>query len=571
MLEKITILYVEDDKNIASEVEFFLSKKVKNIYTAYNGIEGIELFHKYKPDIIITDIEMPKLNGFEMIETIKKSDKQTPIIVISAFSETNKLIRGIELGVDSYLIKPINLKTLLQKIENLTKSKLLEKKLVEITILQAKEKELKEAQKKLSKMIDEQNVLLSLFNKGESVLFKCKNDEKWSVEYVSQNVEQLFPGYINQKSSKPLSFSSFIHKDDFGYVQEQVQKAIETEKDFFSIDAYRIIDMENKIKWVTGSTVTQKDSQGNIIYFIGSICDITQKKLTEEKIKNYLALINENLIVVSTNLDGYITEVSDAFCELVGYKKEEIIGKKHNIFKDPSVDNDVFKTLWETITKNEIYQGELKNIAKDGSVFWVKVKIIPLFDNQGVKKGYFAVKQNITDKKLIEELSITDELTKLYNRRHFNEYFKQELNRAKRDYNTLAFVMIDIDHFKLYNDTYGHQAGDEVLISVAKVLKQFSSRAGDNAFRIGGEEFGLILIADSSSAINEHLKRLRDAIEALSIEHKKNSVSKYVTASLGYVLIGQDNDLGVEDLYKRADSALYKAKENGRNQVVLHR
>jgi|GEM_PF-944036 len=568
MLEDITILYVEDDENIAEEIQFFLSQKVKKLYLACDGVEGLEFFNKYEPDIIITDIEMPRLNGFNMIEAIKQKDATIPIIVTSAFSETNKLLRAIELGIDTYLIKPINLKNLFQKIKNLTESQLLEKKMAEIDVLEAKEKELRKAQKNSQILLEEQNMLLSLFDKGESVLFKWKNDEHWTIEYASRNVEKLFPGYGSLSKESKMHFVPQIHKDDFQRVLEVVQNAIDTDQDSFTHEPYRIISTDNKVKWVMDNTVTQKDSNGNIAYFIGNILDITEKKSVEKKIENYLSIIDENIISVSTDLDGVITEVSAAFCKLVGYTKQEIIGETHRLFKDPSVDSQVYKELWDTIIHNNTYKGELRNIDKNGFSFWMKVKILPLYDDSGVKRGYFSIKQNITDKKLVEKLSITDDLTKLYNRRHFNELFQQELNRVKRDHNTLAFVMIDIDFFKLYNDTYGHQAGDDALIQVARVLKDFTNRAGDNAFRLGGEEFGLILISKNNEKIEKHLQTLLNAIEELSIEHKNSSVSKHITASLGYVLT--TNEANVDELYKKADNALYRAKTNGRNQAIQY-
>lgn len=570
-MENITVLYVEDDKNISEEIDFFLSKNVKKVYIAYDGVEGIELFNKYKPDIIVTDIEMPRLNGFDMIDEILKLDKKTPIIVTSAFSETNKLLRGIELGVDAYLIKPINLKSLLQKIENLIKAKLLEKKLVEIDLLKAKEKELKEAQKKSQILLEEQNILLSLFDKGESVLFKCKNDENWTIEHASRNAERIIPGYYSLAQAKGIPFSSLIHKEDLQGVQKEMRDAVIQNKDSFSCEPFRLVTMDNKVKWIMSSIVTKKTQTGEIDSFIATVLDITQTRLKDQKIKNYLTLIDENIITDSTDLNGIITEASDAFCRLVGYTKDEVIGKTHKLFRDPSVSSKEYKELWDTIHENKVYRGEMKNIDKKGHSFWVKTKILPLFDDEGVKIGYFSVKQNITDKKAIEELSITDDLTKLYNRRYFNELFIKELNRVKRDQKSLAFVILDVDFFKAYNDTYGHQSGDEALFGVARVLKEFANRAGDSAFRLGGEEFALILVFDSDEKIEKHLKSLLNAIEALSIEHKENRVSKYVTVSMGYALTNSDYDLTANELYKRADSALYKAKENGRNQVVAYK
>lgn len=130
-------------------------------------------------------------------------------------------------------------------------------------------------------------------------------------------------------------------------------------------------------------------------------------------------------------------------------------------------------------------------------------------------------------------------------------------------------MMLDVDKFKLYNDTYGHQKGDEILKKIGNVLKGFTNRGGDYAFRLGGEEFGIILSLEDKEKIKEHAQRLVEKIESLHLEHKTNTASQYITISVGVVFKKYDSDVSVKELYKRADSALYKAKANGRNQVAF--
>lgn len=169
---------------------------------------------------------------------------------------------------------------------------------------------------------------------------------------------------------------------------------------------------------------------------------------------------------------------------------------------------------------------------------------------------------------LYETLSITDELTQLYNRRHFNELFLQEINRAKRDCRQIAFLMLDVDFFKNYNDTYGHLKGDETLKAIADVLKRYTKRAGDFAFRLGGEEFGVVT---STSTYDEALKlaeAIRQSVVDLALEHKGNTISDVVTVSIGVSFYKCPLELDVDTFYKEADDNLYKAKKQGRNRVV---
>lgn len=171
-------------------------------------------------------------------------------------------------------------------------------------------------------------------------------------------------------------------------------------------------------------------------------------------------------------------------------------------------------------------------------------------------------------KRALKELSITDEMTKLYNRRYFNEVFKKEFNRAKRENKSISFLMLDVDHFKLYNDVYGHQKGDNVLSKIGKVLNSFSKRAGDFAFRLGGEEFGIIFHENGAKQALKFANNLLKAVENLKIPHANNSASKFVTVSIGLVYKNIDKTTTVVTIYKEADDSLYEAKKSGRNRVV---
>ena len=165
--------------------------------------------------------------------------------------------------------------------------------------------------------------------------------------------------------------------------------------------------------------------------------------------------------------------------------------------------------------------------------------------------------------KLFEKLSITDPLTSLYNRRSLKEMFPKEFYAAQREKKYFAYILLDLDYFKHYNDTYGHKKGDDVLIEVAALLKQTCKYA----FRIGGDEFAGILIADSSEKIKKRVNNLRRQVYDLKIEHSQNPIAPYVTCSIG-VHIVQAYEYDFIDMYNNADTALYKAKAQGRNMVV---
>ncbi|NRB78147.1 MAG: diguanylate cyclase [Saccharospirillaceae bacterium] len=170
------------------------------------------------------------------------------------------------------------------------------------------------------------------------------------------------------------------------------------------------------------------------------------------------------------------------------------------------------------------------------------------------------------EKKKIEQLAITDPLTGLFNRRHYNEVFPIEIQRAKRNQQWLSFVMLDIDYFKQYNDNYGHHNGDTLLIALAKTLQTKCHRASDFCFRLGGEEFGVIFSGIPPEGAIQFVEELRSAIEELQLEHKYSIVAPVLTASFGLVT-SKSSTHNMDELYEVADSALYRAKEAGRNRV----
>lgn len=168
----------------------------------------------------------------------------------------------------------------------------------------------------------------------------------------------------------------------------------------------------------------------------------------------------------------------------------------------------------------------------------------------------------------LEKLTKKDELTGLSNRRHFYEIQTQLFGSLIRDHKSCIFVMADLDNFKSYNDTYGHLKGDEVLVNVAKVLKKHLERASDYAFRLGGEEFGIIMSGLSAEDAYKHLEVIRQDICDLQIEHTCNE-EKVVTMSFGAVHFIPTKDTNFNIIYSEADKKLYKAKESGKNKVLM--
>ena len=202
---------------------------------------------------------------------------------------------------------------------------------------------------------------------------------------------------------------------------------------------------------------------------------------------------------------------------------------------------------------------------------WFTMRITPL-ECAGPRQ-FVISHQNITKRKQAEdrvrELSLMDALTGLANRRYFDEFLEKEWRRAIRAGLPLSLIMMDIDHFKLYNDNYGHHGGDECLKRVGECLSAVGKRPSDLVARYGGEEFAVILGSTSLSEATAIAEDLCSRVHALAIRHDYSTAGSVVTVSVGAASIAPDKQMQASALIEAADSALYHAKENGRNRIAV--
>jgi diguanylate cyclase (GGDEF)-like protein len=169
----------------------------------------------------------------------------------------------------------------------------------------------------------------------------------------------------------------------------------------------------------------------------------------------------------------------------------------------------------------------------------------------------------------LTDLANVDELTGLGNRRLVNSTLRDEINRARRSGAELSLIMLDVDYFKNYNDTYGHPAGDTVLQKLADLMQRASTRAGEVVARYGGEEFILVLPGASADSAMRTASRLRDLVNEERISHETSEVEKFITVSQGVITVQPDGELEPADLVQRVDNALYEAKDSGRNTIAV--
>ena len=348
---------------------------------------------------------------------------------------------------------------------------------------------------------------------------------------------------------------------DLEMEERPAYKALHTKMPQYSVIMGIKRKIDQSIVWVlSNAEPILSEDKTSVISVVITLSDITAYRQSKQQLQEYVQLIDTYVIISSTDCEGIITEVSEAFCKISGHTKEELIGKSHNIVRHPEMPSHVYQQMWEHLKRGESWHGEMLNRRKDGTSYWVDTVIAPRYDMLGTTiVGYTAVRQDISDKKRVEELSITDRLTGLYNRFKLDELFAFHLSMVRRHHNHFSIILVDIDHFKNVNDTFGHQVGDTLLQEIAYCLKS-KTRLEDAVGRWGGEEF-LILLPSSKLSSAMHLaEKLRHCIEYTPF----TTVGK-ATASFGVASFEPNDD--DKSMLGRADEALYLAKHNGRNRV----
>ena len=433
ILKTISVLYVEDENDVREFTSKLLTSLLRKVYVAQDGLEGLKIYEENKDDIdlIVSDINMPKMDGLSMCDAIKKINQEIPLVITSAHNDTNFLRRAIEIGVTTYAMKPIDLYQLIESIIKAMEPIILKRKLIELNLsLESKiEKEIN----KIKSILDAQDNIIIVTNKEE----------------------------ITNVNKKFLDFFGVDNFDEFIATRKNIFDFFEEE--FGLITKEQINKQESWIKYI-------KD-----LHEIDRIVKITGASLEEK--------------IFAINVDYYEN-------------------------------------------KDDYYVFSLTDITK------------------------LKEKSN-----LLEYQASHDKLTGLFNRNRFDELYEKEIKRARRYNNDLSLILFDIDNFKMINDSYGHQTGDEVLKEIAKIILG-NVREQDINVRWGGEEFLILLPQTNLLGAFTVANKIRTSIETNIFT--TNSLN--ITASFGVTQLLENDD--ESSFITRSDKFLYEAKKTGKNKVV---
>ena len=323
-------------------------------------------------------------------------------------------------------------------------------------------------------------------------------------------------------------------------------------------------------EYLETTKVQMRDNHGEVIGVLGIGHNITERKEASEQLKlaaNVFTHAHEGILI--TDSVGNIIEVNKTFSDITGYSRDEVLGQNPRMFQSGRQTPLFYESMWSSLLENKHWSGELWNRRKNGEVFAEIVTISAITDSNGKVRNYVSLFTDITSIKQhqqqLERIAHYDVLTNLPNRALLDDRIQQAINKSDTDQQSITVAYLDLDSFKVINDTYGHQVGDELLVVISQRMKD-ALREGDTLARIGGDEFIAVLANISGDASYESvIKRL---LQAAATPIIIEGIKLQTSASIGVTLYPQDNS-SADLLIRHADQAMYIAKQSGKGHYHL--
>lgn len=403
-------------------------------------------------------------------------------------------------------------------------------------------------------------------------------DTNWQVVDINSKALDLVDDRAISPLGKPLSQVSYRWKyiypafqDTDGRLEVRIHHASLTHIDL------RVITIKDRHGTALGKLITWRD--------------ISARKQVEERLRVFFRAVEQNpAAIVITDPDGRIEYVNPQFVRLTEYTLEDVRGKTPRVLKSGETLDSLYEDLWKTIKAGQVWEGEILNRKKNGDLYWAHQLIAPVLTEEGEVSHFIAMQQDITERKRneaalqaanerlqaqlveienlhvqLQEEAIRDGLTRLFNRRYLEETLEREISHSEREPRSISAVMIDVDRFKIINDTYGHQAGDAVLQTLGALLLE-NTRISDIACRYGGDEMLVVMPGAGIEAAAARAEEWRMAFSQMTFQFGRVKIS--TTLSMG-VASFPEQARSSNELLLAADQALYWAKKK-RDRVVRY-
>ncbi|MGF1588470.1 MAG: diguanylate cyclase domain-containing protein [Pleurocapsa sp.] len=613
------ILLLDNNQADSTQIDHLLSQVKSQAFqlTKFQDFTNISNFlQQHHFDLILSIVDQGNSSNLDTLLKVKEIDTQDiPIVLISA--QANFDLKSLPVGVVECLTwSEMSLAVLektilftLKQHQYIKEVKRLKQENLELS------SELSTTKDLFQTIVDSTSTLVWMIDAQGNFTFLNQAWLSFSGQTLATGLQE--------------NWQDRIHPEDIAKCNKVYQAAL-SKCQGFQIE-YRLKRFDNKYRTILNTAVHRYNSKGEFAGLLCSCLDITQRKKAESKIiqqaktERILSKITQDIhssleldIILQTAAEQvhqflladktFITKVIDdqqlvllfesssmnaLSCETCRGKKLPVKELKANfeqlsqgaIVACSDTDKyivihnscaDFIKTSYPLLLIPIISDLKLWGLLcikqQFPAKYW-RINDLELLQRVVIQLG-IAIKQAQLYQKLaeanqeLEKLSVVDGLTKIANRRKFDQYIATEWTRLAREQNPLSLILSDIDHFKLYNDTYGHQAGDRCLYKVAQAISQVVKRPADLVARYGGEEFVLVLPNTDLKGAKHIAQQVRLQIEALKIPHINSPVDLYVTLSLGVSCCIPNSDSSCDVLVAAADRGLYQSKEMGRNRVV---
>ncbi len=517
------ILVVDDDRAMRILLRRAMEQEGYQVEEAQDGEQCLAAYQRLSPHIILMDAMMPIMDGFtcciQLKQMEKKHDRQTPVLMITGLDDPKSVDRAFDAGAIDYVTKPIHWPVLRQRVRRLLEAS---RAMEELRQQTQRERLMLEMQESIRQSLNLKEILNTTVQEVQKFLATDRViiysfQSNW---YGTVIVESVASGWLPMVN---------LDLKDFGFSNSE---------NFLSC------------------SIIQQYQQG----YCQAINDIQQVEV-EPCYVNLLAhfQIRASLIVPILQESNPPSSLYPASSEWSTINAD--------FFRSPMSGASVppynsQQGLWGLLIAHQCsgprrwQQSEIDLVKRLATQVAIAIKQAQLY--QKLEEA----------NRELQRLSTSDSLTGLANRRRFDQYFEWEWVRLSREPGYLSLIICDLDFFKTYNDTYGHQAGDSCLQQVADAIRMVARRASDLVARYGGEEFAVILPNTDLGGAVQVAEIIRAEVAQLKISHPQHEVKPSVTLSLGVASTIPNPHSFPAQLIAAADTALYQAKAQGRNRVV---
>ncbi|MBO1927619.1 EAL domain-containing protein [Thiomicrorhabdus sp. 6S2-11] len=411
-----------------------------------------------------------------------------------------------------------------------------------------------------------------LFKNGPTVVIQWRAEKNWPVDFVSANIVNVL-GYTQYEllNNAQFGFYDLLHPDDKERVIQEAKQHFSEQTTNFE-QSYQIRSKSGNYRYIYDFNQVVYDAQGAVKSWYGYLQDMTDYLQAQEISTLLLNSTSEGIFGIDKN--GTTTFINPAGAKMLGYREEDLIGHPnhalihHSKESGEPIPTHQCRMMLPIKTGNDEFVSDEVLWRKDGSNFPVEYRSTPIFrknDIIGTVVTFHDISYRREQEQKIQHLAFHDELTGLPNRRLFNDRLEEELKREKRTSNRAMLMMLDVDHFKDINDTFGHPIGDHLLKEITHRIIEVL-RDSDTFARLGGDEFGILITHETSGV--EAVQIAERILELFKTPFEIQDIQISVSTSIGIVFC--EPIFSKEEVVTQADIALYQAKDSGRNNYVFY-